>query len=114
MRHAVFCIASKLYPTFLKRLTIRLKRSEKFGFFSKLFIIISNGFLKFIYQISLEFRIRSILLQMFLQTEMIFVNQSIVSMVKFEKCFGDFIIPIALLDEIGSLEFVTTTEATIM
>ena len=31
-RHAVCRIISKVYPALLKRFTIRLKRSEKFGF----------------------------------------------------------------------------------
>ena len=53
-RHVVCRIMSKLYSTFLKRLTIRLKRLEKFGFF--------NHFLKFIYQISIESKIRNTLL----------------------------------------------------
>ena len=80
---------SKVYPALLKRLTIRL-RSLDFQYF----------FL-FIYQISIEFWIRNTLLQKF-QTEVIFFDQFKVPTIKFGKCFVEFMIPIALLKEIGS------------
>ena len=46
-------------------------------------IWLSNDFLKFKYQISIEFQIRNTLLQKFLQTDMIFFDQLIVATVKF-------------------------------
>ena len=60
---------------------------------------ICNAFLKFIYQISIEFWIRSTLLQKFLQTDMIFFDQFKVPTVKFGKCCAEVMIPIALLKE---------------
>ena len=47
---------------------------------------ISNNFLKFILQISIEFWIRNILLQKFLQNDMIFLDQFIVRTVNLGKC----------------------------
>ena len=63
---------------------------------------ISNDFLKFIYQISIEFWIRNTLLQKFLQTDMIFFDQFKMPRVKFGKCFAEFMIPIDLLQEFGN------------
>ena len=54
-RHAVCRIMSKVYPALLKWFTIRLKRSEKFGF-PMIFFLICN-------QISIEFLIRNTLFQ---------------------------------------------------
>ena len=54
-------------------------------------------FLKFIPKISIEFFIRNILLQKFLQTDMICFNQFKVPKLKFGKCFAESMIPIALL-----------------
>ena len=107
-------LLSKVYSTFLKLLTIRLKdqrskdqelkqsepkiqRSKP-----KHLVWISNDFRKFIYQISIEFWIRNTLLQKFLQTDMIFFNQFKVAKVKFEKIFAESMISIALLKELGS------------
>ena len=85
---------SKVYPALLKWLTILLKRSEKFGFQ----IIFLN-----LYQISIEFWIRNTLLhKFFFQTDMIFFDQFKVPKIKFEKCFAEFMISIALLKEFGS------------
>ena len=79
-----------LYPTFLKRLTVVV--------FQKIREVrVYSAFLKFINQISIEFPIRNILLQKFLQTDMIFFDQLIASSVKFGKCFAEFMILIALL-----------------
>ena len=75
---------SKVYPGLLKRLTIRLKRSEKF-------------FLKFIYQIPIEVWIRNTLFQKYLQTDMIFFDQFKAATIIFRNCFAEFMIPIALL-----------------
>ena len=44
---------------------------------------ISNDFIKFIYQISIEFWIRNTLLQKFLQTDMIFFDQLNMPTLKF-------------------------------
>ena len=79
---------SKVYPALLKRLTLRLKKIRE--------VWISNDFLKFLYQISIEFWIRN--------------YQIKVSTIKFGKCFAEFMIPIALLMEFGSKEFVTIIE----
>ena len=56
-----------------------------------------DDFLRFINQISIEFRIRNTLLQKFLQTDMIFFDQLKVSPVKFGKCFAEFMTAIASL-----------------
>ena len=79
---------SKVYSAILKRITIRLKRSEKVGF-------------PMIYQISIEFWIRNTLLQKFLQTDMIFFDQFKVTTMQSGKCFAEFMIPIALLKELA-------------
>ena len=79
---------SKLYPTD----NIKFEKVREVWIF--------NDFLKFIYQIPIEFRIRN--MQNFLQTDMIFFNQFKVPMVKFRKYFAEFIIPIALLEKFGS------------
>ena len=55
----------------------------------------------------IEFWIRNNLLREFLQTDMIFFGQFKVPMIKFGKCFAEFMIPIALLKEFSSKEFVT-------
>ena len=85
---------SKVYPALLKRFTIRLKRSE---------IFFSNDFLKFIYQIFIEFRITNTLLHKFFQTDTIFFDQFKVPTIKFGTCFVDFMIPIALASEVWQL-----------
>ena len=41
---------------------------------------------------------------------MIFFDQFKVPTIKFRKCFAEFMIPIALLKEFGSYEFVTIIE----
>ena len=84
---------SKVYPTLLKRLTIRLKKYRK--------VWISNDFLKSIYQVSIEFWIRNTLLQKLLQIDMIFFDQFKVPTIEFEKCFAEFMIPIALLKSLA-------------
>ena len=61
--------------------------------------MISNDFLKFICQIYIEFWIRNTSLQKFLQIDMIFIDQFKVLMIKFGKCFAEFMIPMALLKE---------------
>ena len=53
----------------------------------------------FIYQISLEFWIRNILLQKFLQTDMLFFDQFKMPTIEFGKCFAELMIPIALLND---------------
>ena len=68
----------------------------------KLKVWIFNDFLKFIYQLSIEFQIRDTVLQKFLQIYMIFFDQFIVFTIKFGKCFAEFMIPIALLKRFGS------------
>ena len=45
---------------------------------------------------------------------MIFFNQFKVATIKFGKCFAEFMIPIALLKEFGSKEFVTIIEVSNM
>ena len=45
---------------------------------------------------------------------MIFFDQLVVSSVKFEKCYAEFMIPISFQKEFGSVEFVTTIEVTNM
>ena len=81
---------SKVYPALLKRFT-------KFSFEKIIEVCISNDFLKFINQISLEFWIRNTLLHKFFQTYMIFFDQFKVPTIKFGKCFAEFVIP-----ELGS------------
>ena len=56
-----------------------------------------HDFLKFIYQISMEFRNTHTFMQRFLQSDKIFYDQFIVSRVNFGKCFAEFMIHIALL-----------------
>ena len=63
--------------------------------------MISNDFLKFIYQISIQFWITNALLHKFFQTDMIFFDQFKVPTIKFGKCFAEFMIPIALLKKFG-------------
>ena len=63
---------------------------------------ISNDFLKFIYQISIEFWITNTLLHKFFQTDMIFFDRFKVPTIKFGNCFAEFMIPIALLKKFGS------------
>ena len=84
---------SKVYPALLKRFTIRLKRSEKFGF-PMIFL--------FIYQISIEFWIINTLLHKFFQTDMIFFDQFQVSTIKFGICDAEFMKPIALIKKFGN------------
>ena len=59
-------------------------------------------FLNFLYQISIEFWITNTLLHNFFQTDMIFFDQFRVPTITFEKCFAEFMIPIALLKKLGS------------
>ena len=68
---------SNAYPALLKRFTIRIKRSEKFGF--------PMIFLKFIFQISIEFWTTNTLLHKFFQTDMIFFDQFNVPSIKIRK-----------------------------
>ena len=63
---------------------------------------ISHDFLKFIYQISIEFCITNTLLHKFFLTDMIFFDQFKVPTINFGKCFEEFMIPIALLKKFGS------------
>ena len=65
-------------------------------------IVFSNDFLKFIYQKSIKFWITNTLLHDFFQTDMIFFDQFKVSTIKFGKCFAEFMIPIALLQNFSS------------
>ena len=84
---------SKVYPALLKRFTITF---EKIGE-----VWISNDFLEFIYQISIEFWITNNLLHKIFQTDMIFFDQFKVPTIKLGKCFAEFMIPIALLKAFG-------------
>ena len=61
---------------------------------------ISNDFLKFTYQISIEFWITNTLL-FFSDWQDIF-DQFMVPTITFGKCFAEFMIPIALLKKFGS------------
>ena len=83
----------KVYPAILKRFTIRLKRSEKFGF-PKIFLI----YIPNLHRIW----ITNTLLHKFFLTDMIFFDQFKVPTIKFGKRFADFMIPIALLKKFGS------------
>ena len=85
---------SKVYPALLKRFTIFEKIRE---------VWISNDFLKFTYEISIEFWITNIPCCIsFFQTDMIFFDQFKVPSIKFGKCFAEFMISIALLKKFGS------------
>ena len=75
---------SKVYPALLKRFTILLKRSEKFGF--------AMVFLNFL---------KTVLHKIF-QTDIIFFDQFKLPAIKFGKRFAEFMIPIALLKMFGS------------
>ena len=66
------------------------------------FSITSNDFLKFIYQISIEFWITNNLLHKFFQTDMIFFDQFKMPTIKFGKRFAEFMIPIAFLKKFDS------------
>ena len=55
-----------------------------------------------LYQMSIEFWNRYALLQNFLQTDVIVVDQFNVPTIQFGKCFAAFMIPIALLTDFGS------------
>ena len=66
---------------------------------------ISNDFLKFIYQISIEFWITKTLLHKIFQTDKIFFDQFKVPTIKFGKCFAEFMIPIALAKNVGTKIF---------
>ena len=59
-------------------------------------------------------QIRYTLWHKFVPTDMIFFDQFIVPTVKFGKYFAEFMIPIALLKELGGKEFSTTMEVTNM
>ena len=83
----------KEYPALLKRLTIRSKRLEKFGF--------PMIFLNLYTKSPLKFWITNALLHKFFQTDMIFFNQLKVPTIKFGKCFAEFMIPLALLKKFG-------------
>ena len=72
---------------------------------------ISNDFLTFIYQISIEFWIRNTLSKKFFQADMIFFDKFEVPTIKFRKCFAEFMILIALLKEFGCSEFFTIIES---
>ena len=81
---------SKVYPILLKRFIIMFEKIRE--------VLISNDFLKFINQISIEF----FCCISFFQTDMIFFDQFKVSTIKFGKCYAEFMISIALLKEFGS------------
>ena len=68
----MYHIMSKSYPTFLN--LPYFFETVNHTFEKVIEVWISNGFLKFISQISIEFRIGNILLQKFLQTDMIFFS----------------------------------------
>ena len=85
---------SKSYPAFLETVNNTFEKIRE--------LWISNDFLKFIYQISIEFWIRNTLMQKFFQTDIIVFDKFKVPPVKFGKCFAEFMIPIALLKEFGS------------
>ena len=63
---------------------------------------ISNDFLIFVYQISIEFWITNTLLHKLFQTGMIFFDQFKVPTIRLGKCFAELMIPIALLKKLGS------------
>ena len=95
-RHAVCRIMSKVYPAL-----------SVYNMFEKIGEVwISNDFLKFIYQISIEFWITNTknvpCCISFFQTDMIFFDQFKVPTIKFGKCFAEFMITIALLKKFGS------------
>ena len=90
-RHAVCRMMSKVYPTLLKRFTIRLKRSEKFGFP----MIFLNLYTKSPYHFRLQI---PCCISFFFQTDMIFFDHFKVPTIKFGKCFAEM----ALLKEFGS------------
>ena len=75
---------------------------------------ISNDFLNFIYQISIEFWITNTLFHKFFQTDMIFCDQFKVPTIKFGKRFAELMIPIALLKKFGSKECITIIEVSNM
>ena len=78
-----------LYPTLLKWLT--------FSFLKNRIVRDNNAFLKYLNLIFIDFWIRNNLLQTFLQTDMMFLDQLIVSSVKIGIYFAEFMILIALL-----------------
>ena len=61
-----------------------------------------NDFLKFIYQILIEFWITNTLLHKVFHTDMILFVQVKVPTIKFGKRFAEFMIPIALLKKLDS------------
>ena len=65
--HAVCRIMSKLYPSFFETVNNAFEKVRELS--------VPNDFLKCIYQISKEFRIRNALLQKFPQTDMIFLSE---------------------------------------
>ena len=85
---------SKVNSSLLKRFTVRLKRSEKFGFP----LIFLNLYTESPKNSGLEIP-RCI---SFFQTDMIFFDQFKVPTIKFGKCFVEFMTPIALLKELDS------------
>ena len=91
-RHAVCRIMSEVYSALLKRFTIRLNRSEKFGFPMIFFTFYTKSPWNSGLQITC----------CFFQTDMIFFDQFKVPTIKFEKRFAEFMIPIALFKKFGS------------
>ena len=87
-RLAVCRIMSKVYPALLKRFYNTFEKIRE--------VWISNDFLQFIYQISIEFWITYTLLNKFFQTDMIVFDQFKVPTIKFGKRFAEFMIPMAL------------------
>ena len=82
---------SKVFPALLKRLTICLKRLEKFGFPMIFLKIHTKSPLNSGLQIPCCFS----------DWQYIF-NQFMVPTITFGKCFAEFMIPIALLKKFGS------------
>ena len=59
-------------------------------------IITANNLLQLMHQVTIEIRFRKSLTQKRFKSNLEFRNQIIVSSIKFWKCFGKFMIPIAL------------------
>ena len=82
IRYAVFDIMSKVNPAVLKRLTIRSRRSEKFGFP----MIVLNLYTKSPQNSGLQ---KPCCIRLF-QTDMIFFDQFKEPTIKFGKCFWSY------------------------
>ena len=86
---------SKIYPVLLKRFTIRLEGSEKFGF-PMIFLNLYST--KSPYKSGLQIPCCI----SFSQTDMMFFDQFKVPTIKFGKRFAKFMIPIAYIKKFGS------------